>query len=202
MEIKEATFISSIDHVDKCPITNLNEFAFIGRSNVGKSSLINMLTNQKKLAKTSGRPGKTQTINHYLINTLWYLVDLPGYGYAKISKPMREKISKMINNYILKRENLTTVFVLIDSRLEPQKSDIEFVNFVGENNIPITLIFTKCDKLSPPKVQSNVAKFKKELLKHWDEIPTTFVSSSETGEGKDEILKYIKEINQSLQSVS
>ncbi|OFX51557.1 MAG: YihA family ribosome biogenesis GTP-binding protein [Bacteroidetes bacterium GWA2_30_7] len=201
MEIKEATFISSIDHVDKCPITKLNEFAFIGRSNVGKSSLINMLTNQKKLAKTSGRPGKTQTINHFLINTSWYLVDLPGYGYAKLSKTLREKISKMINNYILNRANLTTLFILIDSRLEPQKFDIDFINFIGENNIPIALIFTKCDKLSPPKIQSNIAAFKKELLKYWDEIPSIFLSSSETGVGKEKILNFIKDINRSVNIV-
>ena len=201
MEIKEATFISSIDHVDKCPITKLNEFAFIGRSNVGKSSLINMLTNQKKLAKTSGRPGKTQTINHFLINTSWYLLDLPGYGYAKLSKTLREKISKMINNYILNRANLTTLFILIDSRLEPQKFDIDFINFIGENNIPIALIFTKCDKLSPPKIQSNIAAFKKELLKYWDEIPSIFLSSSETGVGKEKILNFIKDINRSVNIV-
>ena len=201
MEIKEAKFISSIDSVDKCPVTNHNEFAFIGRSNVGKSSLINMLTNQNKLAKVSGRPGKTQTINHYLINTSWYLVDLPGYGYAKLSKTLREKISKMINNYILNRENLTLLFILIDSRLEPQKSDIEFINFVGEKGIPIALIFTKCDKLSPPKTQSNIATFKRELLKHWDELPTFFLSSSQTGEGKENILNYIKDINRSVNIV-
>ena len=159
MIIKSATFMQSVTDWRKCPSPDLPEYAFIGRSNVGKSSLINMLVNNKNLAKTSSKPGKTQTINHFLINKNWYLVDLPGYGYASISKAMREKWQKMINDYLMKRENLQLVFVLIDSRLEPQKIDLEFIRNLGEKQIPFSLIFTKTDKISAAKVQSHVQKF-------------------------------------------
>ncbi len=194
MEIKSARFISSFADMDKLPQDNKPELAVIGRSNVGKSSLINMLTGQKKLAKTSQSPGKTQTINHFMINDRWYLVDLPGYGFAKVSKVMREKWSLMIKNYLTKRETLCCVFVLIDSRLEPQKNDLEFIQFLGENGIPLSIIFTKCDKLSLGKVLSNVKKFEKAMLVDWEELPPMFQSSAENKLGKEEILSYFAEI--------
>lgn len=195
MIIKTAEFIQSVTDWRKCPTANLPEYAFIGRSNVGKSSLINMLVNNKKLAKTSSKPGKTQTINHFLINKNWYLVDLPGYGYASISKAMREKWQKMISDYLLKRENLQVIFVLIDSRLEPQKIDLEFISNLGASGIPFALIFTKTDKISPSKVQSNVQKFYNKLAEEWEEMPFRMLSSSETGKGRDDILNYIEQIN-------
>lgn len=195
MIITTATFIQSVTDWQKCPETNLPEYAFIGRSNVGKSSLINMLVNNKKLAKTSSKPGKTQTINHFLINKDWYLVDLPGYGYASISKTMREKWQKMINDYFRLRENLQVVFVLIDSRLEPQKIDLEFIDKLGEMQIPFALIFTKADKLSMNKVQGNVQRFKNKLYESWEELPYIMVSSAETTFGKDKILDFIDELN-------
>lgn len=195
MIIKTAEFIQSVTDWRKCPTANLPEYAFIGRSNVGKSSLINMLVNNKKLAKTSSKPGKTQTINHFLINKNWYLVDLPGYGYASISKAMREKWQKMISDYLLKRENLQIIFVLIDSRLEPQKIDLEFINNLGASGIPFALIFTKTDKISPSKVQSNVQKFYNKLAEEWEEMPYRMLSSSETGKGREDILNYIEQIN-------
>lgn len=187
--------MQSVTDWRKCPSPTLPEYAFIGRSNVGKSSLINMLVNNKKLAKTSSKPGKTQTINHFLINKNWYLVDLPGYGYASISKAMREKWQKMISDYLLKRENLQVIFVLIDSRLEPQKIDLEFISNLGEHGVPFSIIFTKTDKISVSKVQSNVQKFYNKLAEEWEEMPYRMLSSSETGKGKEEILNYIEQIN-------
>ena len=195
MIIKSAEFLQSVTDWRKCPSANLPEYAFIGRSNVGKSSLINMLVNNKKLAKTSSKPGKTQTINHFLINKNWYLVDLPGYGYASISKSMREKWQKMISDYLVKRENLQVIFVLIDSRLEPQKIDLEFISNLGAAGIPFALIFTKTDKISTSKVQSNVQKFYNKLAEEWEEMPYRMLSSSETGKGREDILNYIEQIN-------
>ena len=195
MIIKSATFMQSVVDWRKCPSPDLPEYAFIGRSNVGKSSLINMLVNNKNLAKTSSKPGKTQTINHFLINKNWYLVDLPGYGYTSISKAMREKWQKMINDYLMKRENLQLVFVLVDSRLEPQKIDLEFIRGLGEKQIPFSIIFTKTDKVSAGKVQSNVQKFYNKLAEEWEEMPFRLLSSSETKKGREEILDYIEQIN-------
>ena len=189
--IKTITFLQSETDWRKAPPPALPEYAFIGRSNVGKSSLINMLANHKTIAKTSSKPGKTQTINHFLVNNAWYLVDLPGYGYAKISKTMREKWAKMINDYLVLRENLQVVFVLIDARLEPQKIDLEFINSLGEKQIPFALIFTKSDKLSATKVSQNVEDFKKAMLETWEELPSIFVSSAVTAKGREDILKYI-----------
>lgn len=196
MIIKTATFIQSVADWKKCPNAPLPEYAFIGRSNVGKSSLINMLVNNSKLAKTSSKPGKTQTINHFLINKNWYLVDLPGYGYASISKTMREKWQKMIRDYFINRENLQVVFVLIDARLEPQKIDLEFIDGLGEMQIPFALIFTKADKVSTSKVQSNVQRFKNRLAENWESMPYIMVSSAETKKGKDDILNFIEQINE------
>lgn len=184
----------------KCPSPTLPEYAFIGRSNVGKSSLINMLVRNNKLAKTSSKPGKTQTINHFLINKNWFLVDLPGYGYASISKTMREKWSKMIRDYVLFRENLQVVFVLVDSRLEPQKIDLDFINGLGEDGVPFAVIFTKTDKLSANKVQGNVQRFRNKLSETWEEMPPMLTSSAETGKGREEILQFIEEINQQYHS--
>lgn len=198
MLVKTAEFLmSNTDHT-KCPEPKINEFAFIGRSNVGKSSLINMLTNHKKLAKISSSPGKTQLINHYIINDDWYLVDLPGYGYAKVSKKMRAKFSTMISDYITKRENLVTMFVLIDSRIEAQKNDLEFINWLGEKNIPFSIVFTKADKLGVNALEKNITKYRKELLNYWETLPVNFVSSAETGLGKDEILDYIDNLNKTI----
>lgn len=195
MIIKSATFICSNTKVSALPTANMPEYAFIGRSNVGKSSLINMLVNQHGLAKTSQRPGKTQLINHFLINEKWYIVDLPGYGYAKVSKSSREKWEKFIRNYITKRESLQCVFVLIDSRLEPQKIDLEFCCWMGEIQIPFALIFTKADKQSTVKTDQNVAQFKKALGGWFEEIPSIFVSSAEKGLGRDKVLDFIEEVN-------
>lgn len=194
MNINQAEFVISASKISQCPPADKAEFAFIGRSNVGKSSLINMLTNRKSLAKTSATPGKTQLINHFLINKEWYLVDLPGYGYAKVSKSEREKWQKMINNYLLKRESLLTVFVLIDSRLEPQKIDLEFINFLGENSVPLQIIFTKIDKQSNKKTMDNVQLFKQKLLETWEECPNILLSSSVKANGKEEILSEIENI--------
>lgn len=195
MKIKSATFVISNTDIKKCPAPDLPEFAFIGRSNVGKSSLINMLTNNKKLAKTSGRPGKTQLINHFLINESWYLVDLPGYGYAKTSKKNRYEFTKFIEKYLRERENLLNTFVLIDSRLEPQKNDVEFLNWMGHNQLPFSIVFTKIDKLSSSALQKNLARYKKELKKYWEEIPPTFTTSSTSEFGKEKLLNYIDDIN-------
>lgn len=200
MQVKTATFvISNTDH-QKCPTDGRPEYAFIGRSNVGKSSLINMLTNNKNLAKTSGKPGKTQLINHFIINDDWYLVDLPGYGYAKTSKLNRVKWEQFIADYLCNRPSLTNVFVLIDARLEPQKIDVEFMNWCGEKGIPFSMVFTKIDKLSSSALQKNLAKYKKEMLKFWDELPPVFTTSSESGFGKEKVLNYIDFINKELKS--
>ncbi len=193
MEIKTARFVMSNTDVKKCPEPNKPEFAFIGRSNVGKSSLINMLTGQKKLAKTSSRPGKTQLINHFLVNEDWFLVDLPGYGYAKVSKKSKEKFQAYIVNYVLQRENLYCLFVLVDARHEPQKIDMEFINWLGEKEVPFALIFTKADKLGRTKLDKNLAAYKAELLKDWAELPPLLVSSAEKGMGKEEILSFIEQ---------
>ncbi|MDR2971733.1 MAG: ribosome biogenesis GTP-binding protein YihA/YsxC [Bacteroidales bacterium] len=191
MMIKTITFLQSEVDWRKAPPPSLPEYAFIGRSNVGKSSLINMLANRKGIAKTSSKPGKTQTINHFLVNNAWYLVDLPGYGYAKISKKKKKKWVKMINDYLVLRENLQIVFVLIDARLEPQKNDLEFINSLGERQIPFALIFTKSDKLSATKISQNVDAFKQAMLETWEELPPLFVSSAINGRGREEILEYI-----------
>lgn len=196
MIIKSAEFTVSNTKISKLPACVFPEYAFIGRSNVGKSSLINMLTGVKGLAKTSQKPGKTQLINHFLINKQWYLVDLPGYGYAKSSKSNRLTWAKFIKNYLEKRESLQCVFVLIDSRLEPQKIDIEFCCYLGEKGIPFILIFTKADKNGVNKSQQNMSAFKKEMLKHFEEIPQMLLTSAETKLGKDDVLNFIEDINQ------
>jgi GTP-binding protein len=193
MEITSAEFISSHADVKKCPAPDKAEFAFIGRSNVGKSSLINMLTNSRHLAKTSANPGKTQTINHFLINKRWYLVDLPGYGYANVSKSIREGFGKIIEGYVLKRENLSCLFILIDARLEPQKIDLSFIEWVGSKEIPIGLIFTKADKLSKSELAKNIARYKKTLLAQWEELPPLLITSASTTMGKAEVLDFIEE---------
>lgn len=195
MEIKSANFVISNTDVRKCPEGNLPEYAFIGRSNVGKSSLINMLTQKKGLAMTSQTPGKTLLINHFLINNDWYLVDLPGYGYAQRGKEGRENIRRIIESYILNREQLTNLFVLLDCRHEAQKIDLEFMEWLGENGIPFSIIFTKIDKISKGKLKENFDKYKAKLLESWEELPPVFFSSSEKKEGRDEILSYIDDIN-------
>ena len=196
MIIKSAVFVvSNTDH-RKCPPPSKPEYAFVGRSNVGKSSLINMLTANGKLAKTSVQPGKTQLINHFDINGEWYLVDLPGYGYARISKKQREKWSKMMKEYLLERENLMCVFVLVDSRIPPQEIDIEFINFLGKNGVPLMVIFTKTDKNKQRETVHNIATFKRRLKQDWDELPHMLLSSSVTGYGRDEILQTIDDMNQ------
>jgi GTP-binding protein len=202
MIIKTAEYLMSNINYKKCPNNNVDEFAFIGRSNVGKSSLINMLTNNKSLAKISSSPGKTQKINHFLINKSWYLVDLPGYGFAKVSKVMRDKFSKMINDYVLHRPNLVSLFVLIDSRIPPQKIDIDYINWLGTNSIPFCIIFTKTDKLSTKVLNDNLKIYKEELLKTWETLPEIFLSSSEKGIGKDEILSYIEKFMKSTENKS
>jgi len=196
MIIKSAEFVISNTEISKCPAPLKPEYAFIGRSNVGKSSLINMLTGNKKLAKTSGRPGKTQLINHFEINESWYLVDLPGYGYAKTSKMNRFKWTQFIEEYLKSRENLMNTFVLIDSRLEPQKIDQEFLNWLGFNQIPFSMVFTKTDKLSSSALQKNLARYKKEMLKTWEELPPVFITSSESKLGKENLLNYIGQVNE------
>ena len=198
MIIKEATFISSNTTVAKCPATDLPEYAFIGRSNVGKSSLINMLTSKSKLAKTSSFPGKTQLINHFKINDNWYLVDLPGYGWAKVSKESREKWLKMIKAYLQQRQNLACVFLLIDSRHEPQKSDLEFIELLGSLQIPFVLVFTKTDKQSTLKTEQAVATYQKKLLETWEALPQIFITSSSEKKGRDEILNFIDQVNAEL----
>lgn len=195
MKIKSAVFTVSNSDYKNCPTGNLPEYAFIGRSNVGKSSLINMLTGNRKLAKTSGTPGKTQLINHFMINDSWYIVDLPGYGYAKVPKSFRAKFEKLISEYLTKRVQLVTVFILIDSRLDPQEIDIEFMNWCGEKQIPFVMVFTKIDKLSSTSLQKNLAKYKKEMLKSWEELPPVFTTSSESGFGGEKIMNYIEQIN-------
>lgn len=198
MEIKKAEFLISSPTIDKCPKDNRIEYAFIGRSNVGKSSLINMLCNHKGLSKTSSTPGKTLLINHFLINDEWYLVDLPGYGFAKRSKKVQADIVKMINTYILQREQLVNLFVLIDVRHEQQKIDRAFIDWLGENEIPFTIVFTKADKLGTVKAKANAAQWMEQLKDAWEELPPYFITSSEKRTGREELLAYIDEINQSL----
>ena len=198
MVITSAEFIISNSRVEKCPTTGLPEYAFLGRSNVGKSSLINMLTGRKGLAMTSQKPGKTQLINHFLINRDWYLVDLPGYGYARLSRDGRDGLRRMIEDYILERTELVCLFVLLDSRLEPQRIDLEFIEWLGEGGIPFALVFTKADKLSRGKLAANIAAYKERLLQQWEELPPLFITSAEARLGRDELLSYIDGINKSL----
>jgi len=195
--IKQARFLISNTDVKKCPAPDRPEYAFIGRSNVGKSSLINMLVGQNSLAKVSVRPGKTQLINHFIVDESWYLVDLPGYGYAKISISVKDKFQKLISNYILNRENLYCLFVLIDVRHSPQKIDVEFITWLGENHIPFAIIFTKADKLGKVSVAKNVGAYSQELKKLWEELPPILVSSSLDGTGRDEIISFIENVNKS-----
>jgi GTP-binding protein len=197
MQIKQAEFIISNSDVSKCPNELLPEYAFIGRSNVGKSSLINMITERKSLAKTSARPGKTQLINHFKINNNWFLVDLPGYGYAKVSKKTKEVFQKFITEYFEKRKQLVCAFVLIDIRLEAQQIDLDFINYLGESEVPFCIVFTKADKIGKTKVQQHIAEYKKKLHQNnWEEIPEYFVTSAEDQTGKVELLQYIDSINQ------
>ena len=198
MLIKSAEFIISNTDFRKCPQDGKPEYAFIGRSNVGKSSLINMLTNRKGLAMTSSTPGKTLLINHFLINDAWYLVDLPGYGYARRGKEGREKIRALIEDYILGREEMSNLFVLIDSRHEPQQIDLEFMEWLGENGVPFGIVFTKADKLGSGRLQLNISSYKDKLLESWEELPPIFVTSSEKGEGREGLLDYIEKINKIL----
>lgn len=198
MIITKAEFVISNSDVSKCPKEPLPEYAFIGRSNVGKSSLINMLTNNKNLAKTSGRPGKTQLINHFKINNNWFLVDLPGYGYARVSKTTKKVFQKFITQYFEKRKQLVCAFVLVDVRHEPQKIDLEFMQWLGENGIPFCIVFTKADKLKPTVIERNVEIYKKILLETWEQMPPYFVTSSENKTGKEELLGYIEQVNESL----
>jgi GTP-binding protein len=198
MKITKSEFVVSNTDVLKCPDSNLPEYAFIGRSNVGKSSLINSLCGRKGLAKISSTPGKTQLINHFLINDQWYLVDLPGYGYAKVSKTERKKFERFIWSYILKREQLTNLFVLVDVRHEAMKIDLDFIRKLGENGIPFSIVFTKADKLSSSKLNKSVMSYKRKLLLEWEVLPVMFVTSSVTNLGKDDLLNYIDKINKSL----
>ena len=198
MEIKKAEFTLSAPMVSMCPNDTKPEYAFIGRSNVGKSSLINMLCRNKKLAKTSATPGKTLLINHFIINNEWYLVDLPGYGYAKRSKKEIEKLDQMIRGYILQREQLVNVFVLVDIRLEAQKIDLEFIEWLGLSSVPFAIVFTKADKLSAAKVSASVEAYKKVLLETWEELPPIFITSAEKRQGRDEVLDYIEQINKEV----
>ncbi|MDD5818385.1 MAG: ribosome biogenesis GTP-binding protein YihA/YsxC [bacterium] len=198
MNIKSATFEISNTDVRKCPPGNKPEYAFIGRSNVGKSSLINMLTNKNGLAKTSSTPGKTLLINHFLINDAWYIVDLPGYGYAQRGKESREKLKHIIQSYILGRAQMTNLFVLVDSRHKPQKIDLEFMQWLGENEVPFSIVFTKMDKLGKEAGQRNVEAYKAQLLEQWEELPPLFITSSEDRRGRDELLNYIEEINRQI----
>lgn len=195
MKIKSAEFVMSNSDVTKCPKEKLIEYAFIGRSNVGKSSLINMLMQRKRLAKTSGRPGKTQLINHFLINKNWFLVDLPGYGYARVSKSSKRIFQKFITQYFSKRQQLALAFVLIDCRHKPQKVDIEFMQWMGENQVPFSIIFTKQDKMKPSALTKNIEDYKLKMLESWEEMPNYFITSSSNGSGRDKVLNYISEIN-------
>ena len=198
MEIKKSEFCISAPRPSMCPQDGKAEYAFIGRSNVGKSSLINMLCNHKGLAKTSATPGKTLLINHFIINDEWYLVDLPGYGYAKRSKTERQKLEQMISSYILQREQLVNVFVLIDIRLEPQQIDLEFIDWLGSSQIPFSIVFTKADKLSTTKAKANVEKYMEKLSESWEEMPPYFIKKKKKKTGRDEVLDYIEQINKSL----
>lgn len=198
MVIKSAEFVISNSRMEKCPTTGLPEYAFIGRSNVGKSSLINMLTARKGLAMTSQKPGKTQLINHFIINDAWYLVDLPGYGYARLGKDSRDSLRRMIEDYVLERKELVLLFVLLDCRHEPQKIDLEFIQWLGEEGVPFALVFTKADKLSKGRLAANVEAYKAKLREEWEELPPIFVTSSEERMGRDELLGYIEGINTTL----
>ena len=198
MKIKSAEFVISNSEVAKCPKNDLPEYAFIGRSNVGKSSLINMLTDRKSLAKTSGRPGKTQLINHFIINKDWYLVDLPGYGYARVSKTSKKKFQKFITNYFEQRQQLVSAFVLVDIRHKPQPIDLEFMQYLGESGIPFCIIFTKADKLKPLAIERHVKDYCEELLKTWEELPLYFITSSSKSIGKDDVLEFIGNTNEEI----
>jgi len=198
MKIKSAEFVMSNSDVTKCPKDKVPEYAFIGRSNVGKSSLINMLMERKSLAKTSGKPGKTQLINHFIINKNWFLVDLPGYGYARVSKSAKKVFQKFITSYFSKRNQLVSAFVLVDSRHEPQKIDLEFMQWLGEHQIPFSIIFTKADKLSATKLPKQIDLYIKEMLNYWEEMPNYFITSSTSSLGREDVLKYIEKINKDL----
>lgn len=200
MEITKAEFVISNIDVKKCPAGTFPEYAFIGRSNVGKSSLINMLTNRKGLAMTSAMPGKTMLINHFMINDSWYLVDLPGYGYARRGMKGQDQIRTIIEDYILERQQMTNLFVLIDSRLEPQKIDMEFMEWLGENGVPFSIVFTKADKLKSGKLRMNINAYLQKLRQQWEELPPYFITSSEDRTGRKEILDYIESINKELHS--
>lgn len=201
MKIKSAEFVMSNSDVAKCPQQPIPEYAFIGRSNVGKSSLINMLTGRKSLAKTSGRPGKTQLINHFIINSNWYLVDLPGYGYARVSKSSKKTFQKFITNYFKQRKQLVSAFVLIDIRHKPQPIDLEFMQYLGKNEIPFCIIFTKADKLKANAIETHVANYCNELLQFWEELPPYFVTSSSKFIGKDELLGFIDATNTEIEGL-
>ncbi|MBQ3929462.1 MAG: YihA family ribosome biogenesis GTP-binding protein [Paludibacteraceae bacterium] len=198
MIIKSATFVKSSPAVAQCPNTNTPEYAFIGRSNVGKSSLINTLTGIKGLALTGSTPGKTLLINHFLVNGEWHIVDLPGYGFAQRGKKQREELRRMIEGYILDREQLTNLFLLIDSRLEPQQIDLEFIEWLGENGVPFSIVFTKADKLTKTALNTNIESYKTRLKEDWEQLPPIFITSSQTRDGREEILNYIEQINSSL----
>ncbi|MBO5314682.1 MAG: YihA family ribosome biogenesis GTP-binding protein [Prevotella sp.] len=198
MEIKKSQFVISSPTTNLCPNDNKPEYAFIGRSNVGKSSLINMLCNHKNMAKTSSMPGKTLLINHFIINNEWYLVDLPGYGFAKRSKSVQKQLEQMISSYILLREQLVNVFVLIDIRHEPQKIDLEFIDWLGQSNIPFSIVFTKADKLSQGKAKQNVTNYLNKLSETWEELPPHFITSSENKSGREDVLNYIEQINNNI----
>jgi GTP-binding protein len=198
MEINSAEFVISNTDVNKCPAGNLPEYAFIGRSNVGKSSLINMLTGRNKLAMTSATPGKTMLINHFIINRSWYIVDLPGYGYAKRGHKGQEQIQRVIEDYILRRRQMTNLFLLVDSRLEPQRIDLEFMEWLGENGVPFAIVFTKADKLGGGKLKMNINAYLRQLRQQWEELPPYFISSSEDKTGRAEILSYIESINREI----
>ncbi|WP_179004867.1 ribosome biogenesis GTP-binding protein YihA/YsxC [Winogradskyella forsetii] len=200
-KIKSAEFVVSNSEVAKCPKDNLPEYAFIGRSNVGKSSLINMLTDRKSLAKTSGRPGKTQLINHFIINNNWYLVDLPGYGYARVSKSSKKKFQKFITNYFEQRQQLLSAFVLVDIRHKPQPIDLEFMQYLGESGIPFAIIFTKADKLKPKAIERHVEAYCEVLLKTWEELPPYFVTSSSKGIGQEDVLGFIQATNDEIEQL-
>ncbi|MEP4533281.1 MAG: ribosome biogenesis GTP-binding protein YihA/YsxC [Cyclobacteriaceae bacterium] len=198
--IKTALFVKSSSQISECPKPDKPEYAFIGRSNVGKSSLINMLTNHGKLAKVSSKPGKTKLINHFVIDDEWYLVDLPGYGWASVSKTEKAKWKRMTGDYFETRENLACVFVLIDSRIDPQKIDLEFINYLGELGIPIGLVFTKTDKQKSNKTQSSIAKFKRALKSQWEDLPVSFSTSAVTGDGKDALIEFVRSVNDEIKA--
>ena len=202
MQIKTAEFVVSNQDVDKCPSNSLPEYAFIGRSNVGKSSLINMLTSRKNLAKTSGRPGKTQLINHFIINKNWYLVDLPGYGYARVSKTQKKVFQKFITAYFEKRKQLVCAFVLVDIRHKPQPTDLSFMAYLGQHQIPFSIIFTKADKLKPKAIENYIEDYTSILLETWEEIPNYFITSSTKGNGRDDLLNYIGSVNLELKQTN